>query len=61
VTRGRINPASFSRNEWRERLQARGLCIDCMEPALKPNKRCARHLEQVRAAREKHWRKKGSQ
>lgn len=56
MTRGRINADSFSRNEWRERQQARGLCIDCMEPALQPNKRCARHLEQVRAAREKRQR-----
>jgi hypothetical protein len=57
VRDGRINPDSFSRNEWRERQRARGLCIDCTAPALRPNRRCARHLEQVRAASAKKWRK----
>ncbi len=53
-------PSTFntSRDKWRQRNRAAGTCIDCKEPALKPNKRCARHLAQVKAAQKKHQEKK---
>ena len=41
------------RDVWRKRQTNMGKCIDCKRDALKPNKRCAVHLAQVKAAQAK--------
>jgi len=38
------------RDAWRKKQMNMGKCIDCKRDALKPNKRCAVHLAQVKAA-----------